>query len=1438
MNPQRLLSLITLIALVVTPRAAVGRTGAAGIGATAAPAGIAPATRARADAPPGADTNWFATAQDYIRRSEYQVTWQEQTVLPDRPAAYQAPNRAHNLRTYFTADGIRLVPRTPSPTLPLAEGGQGGGWSLDLRLAAFGPTDAPQPVGDPVELRAEENRFAYWYEWTNQRISEWYVNDEQGLHQSFVIPALVGADGRQPLQIALDIAGDVTPRLTADGRAVELTTADGAPILRYGDLRATDATGRQLPVELSLGRSEGGTVTTQHVLRIAADTSDAAYPMTVDAVITGLAPAANWMCEGNQANAGFGNSVATAGDVNGDGYADVIVGAPVYDGSFTDEGKIFVFHGSASGLSTVPNWTAVGGQAGAYFGRSVETAGDVNGDGYADVIVGAPYYSNGQTREGAAFVYYGSASGLSQGADWKAEGEQIQAWYGESVGAAGDVNGDGYGDVIVGARWYDGSTIDEGRAFVYYGSAAGLSSNANWQAGSNQKESSFGYAVGTAGDVNGDSYADIIVGAYNYDKVHQNGGAVFIYYGSPTGLNRTFDWMAESDQDSASFGFSVDTAGDVNGDGYADVIVGAERYNAGEGAAFVYYGAASGPHAAADWTAYGGQAEAKFGTSVATAGDVNGDGYADIIVGAEAYDHGQTTEGTARVYYGSPTGLGSTVSWSAEGDRDYAYFGNSVATAGDVNGDGYADVIVGANKYGKDQVQEGAAFVFHGSPDGLSATANWTAESNQAGAQFGVSVGTAGDVNGDGYADVIIGAPYYDLGSDDAGRAFVYVGSASGLSAMPAWTASPSKSGEFGYSVGTAGDVNGDGYSDVIIGQPGGWAYVYHGSASGPNVSPDWTVQGEGYDPQFGASVGTAGDVNGDGFADVIVGAPFYDESKGRAYVYFGSSRGLSATPGWTATGNENNARFGVSVRAAGDVNGDGYGDIIVGTYYWDTGQPGRRGWAYVYHGSAAGLSAISNWAVEGDQDNAQFGIRVGTAGDVNGDGYADVIVGAQAYRTAHGEGRAFVFHGSATGLSPTANWTAENHMPGGSLFSSSVGVAGDVNGDGYADVIVGASNCGNGEAQEGCVYLYYGSRTGLSATADWTTESNQVGAKFGQSAGTAGDVNGDGYADVIVGARFYDNGQTDEGAAFVYYGNAGGLSLNPRQRRSDDRGPIAQGGQSDRPDAFRLALLGRTPFGRGNVKLEWEVKPRGVLFDGAGLHQSAAWLDTGAAGAQLSELVSGLAANTLYHWRLRLRYHPATTPFQQYSRWLAMPWHGWNENDLRTASQRSVYLPLVVKPQPTPTPTATPSPTPTATRTRTPTPTATGQPTFTPTATPTRTPTPTATPTTSATPTATPTATPSCFIGPWEQEPNNVSGQATGPLCAGRDYYGYPNDQKDFFSFTAGAGGLITVDMTNHTGQGVQLQLFYQSTATRVGYDPEPPYHIEYAGAAGWYYV
>ncbi|MBL0108075.1 MAG: FG-GAP repeat protein [Ignavibacteria bacterium] len=1007
--------------------------------------------------------------------------------------------------------------------------------------------------------------------------------------------------------------------------------------------------------------------------QIVVNDEDAVYPITIDP----LSSVANWTAEINQASANFGWSVATAGDVNGDGYSEVIVGAPNYDNGQTDEGGVFVYHGSITGLSLSPNWTKEINQASAKFGWSVATAGDVNGDGYSDVIIGAPNYDSVQTNEGRAYIYLGSASGLQSGFIWKFEVNQADANFGYSVACAGDIDNDGYSDVIIGSPFYDGGLTDEGKVYLFYGSSTGLDPvTADWTYESNQASAQLGFSVATAGDVNGDGASDVIIGANLYDfNFINNRGRIFVFNSSGGRLPSAPNSTRDGSQADANFGWSVSTAGDVNGDGYSDVIIGAPLYDGGqtdEGKCYAYLGSASGISATAIWAEESDHTGGQFGISVSTAGDMNGDGYADVIAGGNYLDNGQLDEGRALVYLGYSGGLRTTAEVIYENNQGFSQFGYSVATAGDINGDGFSDVICGAYNYDNPSSNEGAAFVYLGSAIGMSASSNWNAEGNQVSANFGYSVSTAGDVNGDGYSDVIVGAYNFDNGQTQEGAAFVFHGSANGLSTFSSWNAEGNQaSAEFGNSVSTAGDVNGDGYSDVIVGAflydngqtDEGISFVYYGSASGLSLTSNWTAEGNQADARYGFSLSTAGDVNGDGYSDVIIGDPYFDNGQsdeGVAFVYHGSASGLSLTSNWSAEGNQLHALFGESVSTAGDVNGDGYSDVIIGAYGFDNGQT-NEGTAYVYHGSASGISLISNWSAEGNQVNAIFGYSVSTAGDVNGDGFSDVIIGAYNFDNGqNNEGAAFVFHGSASGLSLTSNWIAESDQADAS-FGYSVSTAGDVNDDGYSDVIISANAFDNGQTNEGAAFVYHGSAAGISLTSNWSAEGNQGGALFGYSVSTAGDVNGDGYSEVIVGAPYFDNGQTDEGAAYVYYGgnNTGGLQATVRQYKYGTSTVVSSGSYTGDAGKVRLQHFAKSPFGRSNGRVVYEIKENGIPFSGSIISNSTSYNSTppaytnlGLTGTNISQDMTGFNSDKLFKWRARVQYKMTSSPFQKYSPW------------------------------------------------------------------------------------------------------------------------------------------------------------------------------------------
>ncbi len=1180
-------------------------------------------------------TDWYAEAIKNIAAQEYEINYSSEA------KKYSSPNRQQNLRAFYTGDQFTLLPRNDSADK----------WKLNLQLKDI-YADAHKwfaPAGNPVVIKnGSQIQFNHNNEFTVE-----YVNTKEGVRQNFIIQKEpVSKTKTINIKLQANKGWYINKANDKELHFAKPESGELSKKITYNDLKVWDADNKELAARFVVNKNHSA-------FNIEVNTTDATYPITIDPLNTTAAA----MVHSNQASAYMGWSVASAGDVNGDGYSDVIAGTPNFDLGQPNEGAAFVYHGSATGISTVAAAMVHSGQAYAFVGVSVASAGDVNNDGYSDIIVGADGYDNPEIDEGAAFVYHGSPTGISTTAAATVQSNNTGARMGHSVASAGDVNGDGFSDVIVGAPYYNNGSIDEGAFFVYRGSPSGIIISAMTMIESNLTYDYMGISVASAGDVNGDGYSDVIVGSYGYFNGSVQGGGARIYRGSAGGI--VFMNMVVGTQHQARLGSSVASAGDVNGDGYSDIIVGADRYDnpqIDEGAAFIYYGSASGINTTAAAMVESNQAYAYMGCSVASAGDVNGDGYSDVIVGAWQFGMGFSYEGAAFVYFGSATGISTTAAAIVHSNQLNAYMGQSVASAGDVNGDGYSDIIVGAYNYNSGQAGEGAAFVYHGSADGINTTANAMMESNQASANMGFSVASAGDVNGDGYSDVIVGAHYYDNGETDEGAAFVYHGSSAGISTTAAAIVESNQaSAQMGYSVACAGDVNGDGYSDVIVGAnlydngqaDEGAAFIYHGSAGGISTTAATIVESNQVSALMGVSVASAGDVNGDGYSDVIVGAFQYDNGQtdeGAAFIYQGSASGISTTVAAIVESNQAGALMGVSVASAGDINGDGYSDVIVGAFYYDNVQT-DEGAAFVYHGSATGINTTASATVESNQANAYMGRSVAAAGDVNGDGYGDIIVGAYGYTNVQSsEGAAFVYHGSATGINTTAAATVESNQAN-AYMGISVASAGDVNGDGYSDVIVGAFQYDNGQTDEGAAFIYHGSASGISTTAAALVESNQVSACMGVSVASAGDVNGDGYSDVIVGAYMYDNGLTDEGAAFVYYGNSPGNNLrnNLRLYNSDLVTPIQQSNMAD-PNLFGAGLYAKSFIGRQKGRLVWQTVKNGNPFSGIPITNSTLFTAQTAidsiidlTGKELKHQIAKQTPTKATYIRARVKYDKVT---------------------------------------------------------------------------------------------------------------------------------------------------------------------------------------------------
>ncbi len=537
--------------------------------------------------------------------------------------------------------------------------------------------------------------------------------------------------------------------------------------------------------------------------------------------------------------------------------------------------------------------------------------------------------------------------------------------------------------------------------------------------------------------------------------------------------------------------------------------------------------------------------------------------------------------------------------------------GFSVSDAGDLNADGFDDLLIGAPVAGSVGAGTGSTYVIYGKATGFqdivltpniaAADGKWLSGLNSAD-HMGVSVSGVGDVNADGFQDFVIGAPYADRNTGNGslpgtGQAYLLFGSASPLPNLSALNGTNGvllqgllAYDRAGQSVAAAGDINGDGFDDFLIGTPVddlsatagiGSAYVVYGKGTPFNPTMNlWELSGSsgfqlyGLAPSdhLGSAVSGVGDLNGDGFDDFAVSAPYADPNgivgAGSAYIIFGGANpvqgvnGLNGTNGFRVDGFLPYERAGFSLSSAGDFNGDGFDDLLVGAPgdhynpwdYYDTANPAGAGRAYVIYGKASGFSATINLgtldgsgkgfsvtgidgiAVAGGDGVDYAGFSVSAAGDVDGDGFADLIVGAPYVdNNITGVGESYLIFGRPEGFVNGLTLATLTDDQGLRLVGDrfldhsgySVSAAGDINGDGFDDVLIGAPATFPYSGTAGRAYVLFGRDFRGKGPIVGTEDDSELTGTFGADAIIGGQGNdllhGAGGADVLRGGQGND---------------------------------------------------------------------------------------------------------------------------------------------------------------------------------------------------------------------------------------------------------------------------------------------------------------------------
>ena len=601
-------------------------------------------------------------------------------------SGFTATLPASGLVVRIDEDGLSATPRA-------------GDTGLSLRLESWGRTDALVPLA-PAQVTAaglaERGRTdrssvnpsaADRIEADRGALTEWWALSGEAVEHGWTVHA--APSGRGPVRFVLGAAGAEATVVDSvePGTSVSLTDPTGR-IWGYNHLAVFDARGRTLPARFGV---EGGDILVE------VDDTDAVWPIVIDPLLSSASVTIN----GEDTMANFGWSLSTAGDINGDGYAETLASAYHLNDY---AGRVYVYWGAADAFNTYrpPVLDPDAGSSTAPFFAAVTGGTDFNWDGYSDFAVGGWGYNQ---STGRVWVYLGSESPPTTGTALTLDGEAVFSNFGSSLAVAGDVNWDGYADLIVGAY---GLNTYTGRVYLYLGSASGLYSTASQTLDGEFTYDNFGQLVAAGGDVNGDGYDDVLISAQGFGS---HVGRVYVYHGNASGLDATPATIMDGESENDSFGQAMAIVGDLDGDGYDDAVIGAPVYHAYTGRIYAYMGSAKGLSSTADVVVDGENFNDLFGGVISAAGDIDANGLDEVLVSAVGYDGYR-----GRVYQlvGTASGLDPSPTIALDGEDLGDYFGYALANIGDVDGDSYGNAMISAPYY---DGLTGRAYVYGGYAD-------------------------------------------------------------------------------------------------------------------------------------------------------------------------------------------------------------------------------------------------------------------------------------------------------------------------------------------------------------------------------------------------------------------------------------------------------------------------------------------------------------------------------------------------------------------------------------------------------------------------------------------------------------------------------------------------------------------------------------------------